>query len=268
MILDCCFSGGFWGGCDQGDLEKVPNISLGCSTREEWYSPPSSEWARTLIAGAMKGADGIAPADWMRTDGEITLKEWYLWAQYNLPWDTVCTNHRKAESPDEKDCPVPDDTCLFLDSVWCTTIGATYYGDVDAQTVVFYDTFRCTETIHKTEPYRAIGLLVYYTGTGGTIRNVVVTSNPPGCDSPSIGSGHNIRFTWPDYCVYEGDVVEYEFTVNFPCWMVQPPDSIKWIYPELGHPTLSQWVLIILALSVAGFFVWQLKRKRAVISHQ
>ena len=27
-------------------------------------------------------------------------------------------------------------------------------------------------------------------------------------------------------------------------------------------PTLSQWVLIILALSVGGFFVWQLMRKR------
>ena len=35
-----------------------------------------------------------------------------------------------------------------------------------------------------------------------------------------------------------------------------------------GYPTLSQWVLIVLALSVAGFFVWQLKRRKAVISHQ
>ena len=28
------------------------------------------------------------------------------------------------------------------------------------------------------------------------------------------------------------------------------------------HPTLSQWVLIILALSVGGLFVWQLARRR------
>ena len=35
-----------------------------------------------------------------------------------------------------------------------------------------------------------------------------------------------------------------------------------------GTPTLSQWVLIFLALSVAGFFVWQLRRRKAVISHQ
>jgi hypothetical protein len=32
-------------------------------------------------------------------------------------------------------------------------------------------------------------------------------------------------------------------------------------------PTLSQWVLIVLALSVAGFFIWQLRRRRkAVVS--
>ena len=33
-----------------------------------------------------------------------------------------------------------------------------------------------------------------------------------------------------------------------------------------GLPTLSQWVLIFLALSVAGFFVWQLKRRKAAVS--
>jgi len=34
-------------------------------------------------------------------------------------------------------------------------------------------------------------------------------------------------------------------------------------------PTLTEWVLIVLALSVAGFFVWQLKRrKKAVVSVQ
>ena len=39
------------------------------------------------------------------------------------------------------------------------------------------------------------------------------------------------------------------------------------VLPE--NPTLSQWVLIVLAFSVAGFFIWQLKRRRrAVISHQ
>jgi hypothetical protein len=32
--------------------------------------------------------------------------------------------------------------------------------------------------------------------------------------------------------------------------------------PPPSRPTLSQWVLIVLALSVGGFFVWQLKRRR------
>ena len=38
---------------------------------------------------------------------------------------------------------------------------------------------------------------------------------------------------------------------------------------DIPIPTLTEWVLIVLALSVAGFFVWQLKRRRkAVISAQ
>jgi hypothetical protein len=36
-----------------------------------------------------------------------------------------------------------------------------------------------------------------------------------------------------------------------------------------SFPTLSQWVLIVLALSVGGIFVWKLKRrKRTVVSVQ
>ena len=31
-------------------------------------------------------------------------------------------------------------------------------------------------------------------------------------------------------------------------------------------PTLSEWVLIVLALSVAGFFVWQLMRRRKAVA--
>ena len=32
--------------------------------------------------------------------------------------------------------------------------------------------------------------------------------------------------------------------------------------PLPSIPTLTEWVLIVLALSVAGFFVWHLKRRR------
>jgi hypothetical protein len=120
----------------------------------------------------------------------------------------------------------------------------------------------CTESIHKDEPGTAIDLHVVYTGTGGTIRDVVLTGNPPGCGTPGITvvGGNEIHFTWPEPCVDSCEVVEYQFTVGFPCETVQPPYTIEWTYEP--RPTLSQWVLIVLAVSVAGFFVWQMMRRR------
>jgi hypothetical protein len=35
-----------------------------------------------------------------------------------------------------------------------------------------------------------------------------------------------------------------------------------------SFPTLKEWVLIVLALSVGGFFVWQLRRRKAAVSSQ
>ena len=64
----------------------------------------------------------------------------------------------------------------------------------------------------------------------------------------------------------------YKYAVN-----VFTPTGVKcrWADPYIqcggggGSPTLSEWVLIVLALSVGGFFIWQLKRrKRAVGSVQ
>ncbi len=44
-------------------------------------------------------------------------------------------------------------------------------------------------------------------------------------------------------------------------------DDLQLCRPD--YPTLTQWVLIVLALSVGGFFVWQLKRRRkAAVSVQ
>ena len=106
-----------------------------------------------------------------------------------------------------------------------------------------------------------------YTGTGGTLRNVVVTHNPPGCDLPTIEiiMGSEIHFTWPKACVGQCEVVEYEFTVDYPCCSVQPPYSVDWTYP--GAPTLTEWSLVLFILAVAGFFGYMLlRRRRAVVS--
>jgi hypothetical protein len=122
---------------------------------------------------------------------------------------------------------------------------------------------RCTEVISQSEVGIGSGLEVVYTGTGGTLRDVVVTSNPPGCDAPAIQviGGNAIRLTWPEACVDQGEVVEYQFTVDYPCETVQPPSSVEWTYPI---PTLTQWGLIILVVLIV-FSTWVILRRRRAV---
>jgi hypothetical protein len=119
----------------------------------------------------------------------------------------------------------------------------------------------CIEVIHKTEPGAATDLHVAYSGVEGSIRDVILLSNPPGCPPPDIQvvGGNWIYFDWHEPCVDSCEIVEYQYTCDYPC---QPPVVVKWTYE--GRPTLSQWVLIFLAVCVAGFFVWQLKRRKKV----
>ncbi|MCK4224179.1 MAG: IPTL-CTERM sorting domain-containing protein [candidate division Zixibacteria bacterium] len=129
--------------------------------------------------------------------------------------------------------------------------------------------YRCTEVITKDEPGIANQLYVVYIGAGRTLRNVVITSNPNGCDPPTIqtttGRGDAIRLTWPQACVDPGEVVEYEFTVDYPCETVQPPYSVTWTYQ---FPTLTEWGLIVLVVLIV-FSAWVvLRRRRAVVSRQ
>lgn len=137
VVLDCCFSGGFWGGCDEGDLEKVSNISLGASVPEDWYSPASSAWARALIAGATKAPNGSAPAD-LNGDGAITLAEWFSYAQSQVPTGEVYTNRKQ---PAVKICSQPDDEGYEI-LEYCITAPDIYHNqELDPnQIVVFYDT--------------------------------------------------------------------------------------------------------------------------------
>lgn len=61
-------------------------------------------------------------------------------------------------------------------------------------------------------------------------------------------------------CVHHPDILidPATLSIDYGCGECEP-----W------HPTLTQWVLIVLVLSVGGYFVWQLKRRRkAVVSVQ
>ncbi|MGB2803973.1 MAG: hypothetical protein WBD64_03625 [Candidatus Zixiibacteriota bacterium] len=121
---------------------------------------------------------------------------------------------------------------------------------------------RCPDQVHNDTERTAIELDVLYSGTGGTIRDVTVISLPPDCGNPYINvvNGNQINFRWQTPCFDYCETIEYEFTVDYPCEQVFITD-IEWTYPS-EPPTLSQWVLIILALSVGAFFVWQLMRRR------
>jgi hypothetical protein len=105
-----------------------------------------------------------------------------------------------------------------------------------------------------------------------------------GISEDSLGN-YWIRF-WGPYCQtadfsfrakYTGEI-EPHMTAAYRITMTgtgNPDDNSGTVHGSnaasptvaLDGPTLSQWVLIVLALSVAGFFVWQLKRRRkAVVS--
>ena len=145
-----------------------------------------------------------------------------------------------------------------MSSIWADmqTWGCT-------QGVDSWNTPRCTQAISKIEPGTATSLRVEYSGTGGTLRNVVVTSNPPGCGPPIILSlGSAVYLRWPGACVDQGEMVMYEFTVDFPCEGVQPV-SVEWTYQV---PTLTEWGLIIL-VGLIVFSTWVIfRRRKAVVS--
>jgi hypothetical protein len=113
---------------------------------------------------------------------------------------------------------------------------------------------------------------VTYTVTGVAAGAIELAEAPPNLTGPSDTNSVVIK------CRSDGDgKVKLTFkkgaqvlqscTLCFHCTGVnQPPSEIGC---EVTFPTLSEWVLIVLALSVGGFFVWQLKRgRKAVASYQ
>ena len=137
VVLDSCFSGGFWNGQDTiflplGDLERVPQTTLLASVPEDEYSPANSAFARALIAGATKGAGGWAPAD-TNKDRKITIKEWFDYANSTVDKSVHFTNRKQIA---QKNCTIEDD---FEEEVRCRTWPQYYYSDPSYNLVVFYD---------------------------------------------------------------------------------------------------------------------------------
>lgn len=111
VILDCCYSFGFWNGYDEGDMEKVRNIALLASTREDKISPASSNFTYWLVDGMKKPQSGYAPADTNPPNNIVTAQEWFNYAKNKIKetgQDLPIYGYRKqAEEP-----PLEDDDTL------------------------------------------------------------------------------------------------------------------------------------------------------------
>jgi len=90
IFLDACKSGGFWGGNDEGDLEKLTKISLFASAAEDKDSYFDGVTGLTYYGQALKEGltkeGGFFKAD-ADKNGVLTFQELYFWIQnYPLEW--------------------------------------------------------------------------------------------------------------------------------------------------------------------------------------
>jgi hypothetical protein len=121
VILDCCYSGGFWNGSEVsprfGDLEKISRIALLASTRENAKSPASSDFTNWLVRGMTKSPPltGKAPAD-ANNDGAVTAKEWFDYAAGRVPTGPIYGYRKQTgEEPLENETTLTEQTWTYND---------------------------------------------------------------------------------------------------------------------------------------------------------
>jgi hypothetical protein len=128
VILDCCYSGGFWNGNEVppkfGDLEQVRGIALLASTREDKLSPASSDFTKWLVNGMTKPLTGTAPAD-ANKDGTVTAQEWFDYVNLRVN-KTAIFGYRKqtGEEPLENETTLTSQAWTYNDPIARDTDGA------------------------------------------------------------------------------------------------------------------------------------------------
>jgi hypothetical protein len=130
VILDCCYSGGFWNGSEVsprfGDLEKIPRIALLASTRENTSSPAGSDFTNWLVRGMTKSPPltGKAPAD-ANNDGAVKAKEWFDYAAGRVPTGPIYGYRKQTgEEPLENETTLTQQTWTYNDPKAVDTNGA------------------------------------------------------------------------------------------------------------------------------------------------
>ncbi len=111
-----------------------------------------------------------------------------------------------------------------------------------------------------------------YTGTGGSITNVVITRDPGANAVVTVTGGNTIDITWDDDSVPAGGILELTFKTTEPSVQVGEaywtddgadagvPDT-EFFHEEL--PSLTTYGLIGLALLIVVSGLWIYRRKRA-----
>jgi len=279
IILACCYSGGFWNGNDPpGDLERLTKICLLAGCSECQCLPEPSVFVNNLL-------QRLDPGGWPGQNS-VTFQGFIDSIRTGATGSTVNSNRWGTPLP-KCPCTEPDSVFRLYDFDW--------QADVSVDTgFKVYDVFlRVTQhgSLQFSSPTYSVlenggSVTITVTRTGGSAGQVGVSyatsggTATPGVDyfptSGTItwadGDMSPKTFTIPiiDDGVYEGNET-VNLSLNNPtggATLGSPSTAVLTIVddegqpPPPGRPTLSQWVLIVLALSVGGFFIWQLKRRR------
>ena len=113
-----------------------------------------------------------------------------------------------------------------------------------------------------------------FSGTGGTIANAEMVENGAGAGPATIiGSGNTIDITWGSPGLPDGATFKFKFSTEFIAVYESGYFTVDGSFVADAYdvtveeyepvvPTLTEWALVLLALSVGGFSVWQLIRRR------
>jgi hypothetical protein len=98
----------------------------------------------------------------------------------------------------------------------------------------------CTKQVHNSYGQSARRIVITTSGSNGTLRNCVVTGNPPGCPTPSCYAvGDTIDIDWGDYFCFDScETVEFTVEIDFPCGDLQI-ESVDWTFPAPPESTFT-----------------------------
>jgi len=98
----------------------------------------------------------------------------------------------------------------------------TYASDVQPSPCPPFIVYNDTDT-------SASQIVITFSGSGGNLRECIVTGNPPGCPAPTcFAEEDTVVIDWDDCCFDHSETVEFEVYCDCPCDSLEI-DSVGWI---------------------------------------